>query len=94
MPAPRMVTSLMPTWLNWPRFCGSSVRIFCSWRHCPAGIHTQGISPFWSAVTARWRASVSSSPSPGTAPYSVIETQLSGLVFGGATCSRSIRSMT
>lgn len=30
MPAPRMVTSRMPTWLNCPRFSGSSVRIFCS----------------------------------------------------------------
>lgn len=68
MPAPRIVTSLMPTWLYWPRFSGSSVRIFCSCRHCPGGIHTQPMSPFWSAVTARWMASVSSIPSLGTAP--------------------------
>ena len=35
MPAPRMVTLRMPTWLYCPRFSGSSVRIFCSCRHWP-----------------------------------------------------------
>lgn len=94
MPAPRTVTSRIPTWLNWPRSSGSSVRIFCSWRHCPAGIHTQPISPRWSAVTARWMAAVSSMPSLGTAPYSVTETHPAGRSAGGATCSRSIRSTT
>lgn len=68
MPAPRIVTFEMPTWLYVPRLSGSSVRIFFSWRHCPCGIQTQLIWPFWSAVTAAWIAAVSSSPSFGTAP--------------------------
>ena len=82
MPAPRMVTLLMPTWLCVPRFSGSSVRIFCSCRHCPAGIQTQLITPFWSSVTARWMAAVSSSLSFGTAPYAVIEVQPAGWLAG------------
>lgn len=94
MPAPRIVTSEMPTWLYIPRFSGSSVRIFFSCRHCPAGIQTQLIWPFWSAVTAAWMAVVSSSPSLGTAPYAVIDVHSAGLDSGGATCSRSTRSMT
>ncbi|CAM5561280.1 hypothetical protein SHIRM173S_08475 [Streptomyces hirsutus] len=35
---------------------------------------------------------MSSIPSPGIAPYSVMETQPAGRSVGGATCSRSIRS--
>ena len=67
MPAPRITTLRMPFWLYWPR-AGSGDRIFCSWRHCPAGIQTQPITPFSSSVTARWMAAVSSTPSFGTAP--------------------------
>lgn len=93
MPAPRIVTLLMPTWLYCPRCSGSAVRIFFSCRHWPGGIHTQLITPFWSSVTARWMASVSSMPSSGTAPYAVIEVHSAGLALGGATCSRSTRSM-
>ena len=51
------------------------------------------MSPFWSAVTARWMASVSSIPSFGTAPYAVIEVHPAGWAAAGATCSRSTRSM-
>jgi hypothetical protein len=52
------------------------------------------MTPFWSSVTARWMAAVSSSPSFGTAPYEVIEVQPAGWLAAGATCSRSIMSMT
>ena len=68
MPAPRIVTLRMPSWLHWPRVAGPAVRIFCSCRHWPAGIQTQLMTPFWSSVTARWMAEVSSRPSLGTAP--------------------------
>ncbi len=44
--------SLMPDLVVLPRFSGSSVRIFFSCRHCPSGIQTQLITPFWSSVTA------------------------------------------
>jgi hypothetical protein len=67
MPAPRIVTLRMPCWLYCPRV-GSGERIFCSCRHWPAGIQTQLITPFWSSVTARWMAAVSSIPSLATAP--------------------------